>query len=33
MSARKFYEKHGFGLTDSRQEALGETEVMYLKML
>ena len=33
MSARKFYEKHGFVLTDSRQEALGETEVMYLKML
>ena len=33
MSARKFYEKHDFVLTDSRQEAVGETEVMYLKVL
>lgn len=32
-SARKFYEKHGFSLTEKRQEAVGEIEVMYLKTL
>lgn len=27
--ARRFYEKHGFHMTDRRQENLGATEVMY----
>ena len=27
--ARRFYEKHGFHLTDEKQENLGATEVMY----
>lgn len=32
-SARSFYEKHRFVLTERRQEAVGEMEVMYLKTL
>lgn len=33
MRARKFYEKHGFVLTDKRKNSFDAVEVMYSKVL
>ena len=33
MRARMFYEKYGFSVTEQKQEAVGETEIMYKKVL
>ena len=32
-SAKKFYEKHGFTLTEERNRAFGADEVLYQKIL
>lgn len=33
ISARKFYEKHGFNVTNRRKESFNSVEIMYIKEL